>query len=75
MIYTGYLYEQLLAMTDPAVQKLLFLADLLVDGPFLLSERDLTLPYRGSRNQRVIDLEKTRECKEIILYRSEYDDL
>lgn len=75
MIYTGYLYGQLAASDEPGVRRLLELADVLVDGPFVLEERDLTLTYRGSSNQRVIDLVKTRESGEIVLYRSEYDDL
>ncbi len=74
-IYTGYLYEQLLERRDPEVQRLLALADLLVDGPFLMEERDLTLPYRGSKNQRVIDLVKTRASGALELYRSDYEDL
>ena len=57
------------------MHRLLELADVLVDGPFVLAKRDLTLPYRGSENQRVIDLRKTREAGAIILYKSEYDDL
>ena len=75
MIYTGYLYEQLLKMEESGVQRLLELADVLVDGPFLMAERNLTLQYRGSENQRVIDLAKTRAAGEIILYKSEYDEL
>lgn len=75
MIYTGYLLEQLQKMENPAVRRLLELADVLVDGPFLLAEKNLTLSYRGSENQRVIDLVKTRSAKEIVLYRSEYEDL
>lgn len=75
MIYTGYLFEELWKRQDAAVQRLLELADILVDGPFVLAERDLTLQYRGSSNQRVIDLKKTRERGKIVLYRSEYEDL
>lgn len=75
MIYTGYLYEELISKTDESVQKLLQLADVLVDGPFLLAERNLTLSYRGSENQRVIDLKKTAKAGEIVLYRSEYDEI
>ncbi len=75
MIYTGYLYETLQGMADENVHRLLQLADILVDGPFVLAQRDLTLPYRGSENQRVIDLVKTRETGTIVLYKSEYDDL
>lgn len=75
MIYTGYLLEQLQKMENPGVQRLLELADVIVDGPFILAQRNLTLPYRGSENQRVIDMVKTREAGEVVLYRSEYEDL
>lgn len=54
--YTGYTYEELQAVADPGVQDLLTVTDILIDGPFVLAERDLTLPFRGSRNQRVIYL-------------------
>ncbi|MBT9168183.1 MAG: Anaerobic ribonucleoside-triphosphate reductase-activating protein [Syntrophomonadaceae bacterium] len=61
MIYSGYTYEQLKekAVTDKATAALLAAGDLLVDGPFLLAERDISLTYRGSRNQRIIDLPAT----------------
>ena len=61
MIYTGYTYEELLklAETRPAVGKLLELADYLVDGRFILAQRDLTLPFRGSTNQRILDMKQT----------------
>ena len=56
--YTGSTFEQLLqrAQSDPAVGGLLSLTDVLVDGPFKLPERSLSLRWRGSRNQRVIDV-------------------
>lgn len=75
MIYTGFLLEDLQRMNQPGVHRLLELADILVDGPFLLAERDLTLQYRGSSNQRVIDMGKTRQTGGIVLYQSEYDEL
>ncbi|MBS6395672.1 MAG: anaerobic ribonucleoside-triphosphate reductase activating protein [Clostridiales bacterium] len=75
MVYTGYLYEELLSMGRPGVIRLLELADMLVDGRYVEAKRDLTLPYRGSENQRVIDLVKTRAAGKIVLYRSEYDEL
>lgn len=61
--YSGYTYEQLCAMgeEDVAVKGLLDEVDVLVDGPFIESEKDLTLPFRGSRNQRVLDLAQTRK--------------
>ena len=62
-------------MDKPEVQELLLEADILVDGPFVLEKRDLTLQYCGSSNQRVIDLVKTREKGEVVLYRSAYEDL
>ena len=53
--YTGYTFEQLLSGT-PAQQELLGLLDVLIDGPFLLAERSLQLPFRGSRNQRILNI-------------------
>ena len=50
-----------------AVKELLELADILIDGPFVLEERDLSLSFRGSRNQRVIDLNKTRQAGEVVI--------
>ncbi len=74
-IYTGYLYEELVNSTDEATKRLLELADLLIDGPFVPAQRNLTIPYRGSENQRVIDLVKTRYSGVLTMYRSEYDDI
>ena len=69
MTYTGYTYEELLEMgrEDHWVTDLLELTDLLVDGRFVEAERDLTLLFRGSRNQRVIDMNLTRERGEVTL--------
>lgn len=55
-IYTGYTFEQLLQMNDPAIMQLLALADTLIDGPFVLAERNLELNFRGSNNQRILNL-------------------
>jgi anaerobic ribonucleoside-triphosphate reductase activating protein len=53
--WSGYTFEELL--TDEADKRdLLGLVDVLIDGPFLEEERDLTLPFRGSANQRVLDV-------------------
>lgn len=52
-IWTGYLFEQL---TSPVVKDILELTDCVIDGPYVEAERDITLPMRGSRNQRIIDL-------------------
>ncbi|MDN4474390.1 anaerobic ribonucleoside-triphosphate reductase activating protein [Demequina sp. SYSU T00192] len=53
--WTGYTLEQLLAESDDK-RALLEEIDVLVDGPFDLARRDLTLAFRGSRNQRVLDV-------------------
>ena len=53
--YTGYTMEQLLSGTE-AQKKLLSLLDVLIDGPFLMAEKSLELNFRGSRNQRVLNV-------------------
>ncbi|MDH7576431.1 MAG: anaerobic ribonucleoside-triphosphate reductase activating protein [Bacillota bacterium] len=54
--YTGYTFEEILQQSkeDQDIKDLLELSDMLVDGPFIAAERDLTLPFRGSRNQRLV---------------------
>lgn len=73
MAFSGWTYEELLAKNDPAVNELLDLTDILVDGRYEEAERNLTLVYRGSENQRVIDMKKTREAGNVVLYQSEFD--
>ena len=51
-LYSGYTYETL------RDKEILTLADVLVDGPFLLELKDAGLAFRGSRNQRIIDLKE-----------------
>lgn len=60
--YTGCLFE------DIKEHELLKYVDILVDGPFILEQRDITLPFRGSSNQRIIDVQKSLENNEIILW-------
>ena len=70
MIYTGYLYEDLKAKEDPYVDQLIHMADYIVDGPFVLEQRDISLKFRGSQNQRIIDVaetEKLENSSEIML--------
>lgn len=55
MAYSGFTWERLLA--DGGKRQLLELMDVLVDGPYLHSERSLALQWRGSKNQRVIDVQ------------------
>ena len=62
MIYTGYTYEELIELSkeNGAINGLLALTDTLVDGRFILAERDLSLKFKGSSNQRYIDMNATR---------------
>ena len=55
-IWSGYTYEELKSCGNPHVVDSLREADVLIDGPYIEAERDITLDMRGSRNQRVIDL-------------------
>ena len=59
--YTGYTFEELLAMgkTDKGTADFLASLDMLVDGPFVLAQRDITLKFRGSKNQRLLDAPKS----------------
>lgn len=59
--YTGYTYEELIKMNNPKIQEFLSYIDILVDGPFIEKEKDISLQFRGSRNQRII------ACKESTL--------
>lgn len=55
--YTGYYFEDL--QQHPIRRKLVELCDVIVDGRYVEAERDLSLHFRGSRNQRVIDVQKS----------------
>lgn len=70
-MYTGYSYEDLLPggirhydVTDEIMNAI----DVLVDGRFLLGEKDITLRFRGSRNQRLIDMKRTRQEGQVVLW-------
>ena len=58
--YTGYTFEQLLQGTEDQ-KSLLRTLDVLIDGPFLIKERSLELSFRGSRNQRILDVPASLE--------------
>lgn len=61
VLYSGYTWEELAAAAgrDEAVARLLAAGDILVDGPYREAERDLSLPFRNSRNQRLLDLPRS----------------
>lgn len=69
LTYTGYTFEQLLEYTSnrKGYKELLENSDMLVDGPFILDEKDLLLKFRGSKNQRIIDVPNSLKNKQVIL--------
>lgn len=75
-LYTGWKYEDLLVRAnksttaeDKILKKLLSKIDILVDGPFIEELRDLSLAYRGSSNQRIIDVKESLQSGTIISYK------
>ena len=66
-LYSGSTLEQLRAMSTPYVKNILANVDVLVDGLFVQSLRDPDLPFRGSSNQRVIDMKKTGDGEPVLL--------
>lgn len=64
--YCGLTYNQILK--DKKKKELLKHIDVLVDGPFILGQRDTTLAFRGSTNQRIIDVKKSLSSGKVILY-------
>ena len=63
-IWTGYTYEELIGRNDEVLNKLLDKIDYLIDGPFMIEERDITLAMRGSRNQRILNMKELRNGTE-----------
>lgn len=70
--YTGYIYEKdLLGRMVPKwkiTRDILELIDVLVDGPFIEEQKDITLLFRGSANQRLIDVKKSLAAGEVVLW-------
>jgi len=69
-LYTGFTYEEIIKMSKrkKVYKNILENIDVLVDGKFILAERDLSLLFRGSRNQRLIDMPKTLKEKKVVLF-------
>lgn len=75
--YSGYTFEELLAGT-PAQRRLLAALDVLIDGRYLEAERSLSLVYRGSANQRILDVQKSLAARRAVehgspRWRGEYE--
>ena len=58
-VWTGYYYDDLIKQTtNGKLQEILRKADVLIDGPYIQSQRDITLSMRGSKNQSIINLKE-----------------
>ncbi|MCM1222538.1 MAG: anaerobic ribonucleoside-triphosphate reductase activating protein [Lachnospiraceae bacterium] len=69
-IYSGFSYEEILENSE--MLELLSVCDVLVDGRFILEQRDMTLSYKGSRNQRIIDVQQSLQCGNIVLWENDH---
>ena len=66
--YTGYTYERLLEGDLPGALELLEQTAVLVDGPFLLAEKSYEALFRGSTNQRLIDVKQSKAAGHVVLW-------
>ena len=73
--FTGYTFEQILCsgITTPYADVMIKLIDVLVDGPFILEQKNLALKFRGSANQRIIDVPNSLQHGKVVLWEDRYD--
>jgi anaerobic ribonucleoside-triphosphate reductase activating protein len=67
MTYTGYTFEALVLANNPDWRRLIKATDVLVDGPFIRDLRNIDLRFRGSSNQRLIDVRRTFAAGKVIV--------
>lgn len=72
--FTGWVFEDLLSHGTEAQKIFLREIDVLVDGPFLLEQQTLALPWRGSRNQRLIDVPESLKKGKTVLWQPEAEN-
>ena len=65
--YTGYTWEALMEAQNPDQRAFLEQIDVLIDGPFLLAQKSLNLRFRGSANQRLIDVQASLKAQRVVL--------
>ena len=66
-IYSGYVWEDIIK--DDTLKEILKRTDVLVDGAYIDELRDITLPFRGSSNQRIIDVQESLKQNQVILWK------
>lgn len=77
VIFTGYTYERLmdLAPERPDMFELLTFADILIDGPFIMAKKSLEIKFRGSTNQRIIDVQQSLVEGHVVLHQIQLDEM
>ena len=77
VIFTGYTYERLmdLAPERPDMFELLTFADILIDGPFIMAKKSLEIKFRGSTNQRIIDVQHSLVEGHVVLHQIQLDEM
>ena len=77
VIFTGYTYEQLMKLTPekPELFELLSFADILIDGPFIMAKKSLDIKFRGSWNQRIIDVQKSLVEGHVVIHQIQLDEM
>lgn len=70
--YTGFVFENLISKHAPqGVSELLQYLDVLIDGPFILAKREIDLKFKGSSNQRTIDVQQSLKENQVVLLSDE----
>lgn len=71
-LWTGFIWEDFdhikMSLNKALIKALLYNCDVVVDGPFIEAQKNLTLAFRGSSNQRIIDVPKTIQTGKVVLY-------
>jgi len=77
VIFTGYTYERLmdLAHDRPDMFELLTFADILIDGPFIMAKKSLEIKFRGSTNQRIIDVQQSLVEGHVVLHQIQLEEM
>lgn len=77
VIFTGFVFEHIMDHKDqyPHMLELLTFADILVDGPFVMAQRCLDLKFRGSKNQRLIDVQASLSQGRAVLHQIQLDEM
>jgi len=77
VIFTGYTYERLMELSAgrPGFFELLSFADILIDGPFIMAKKSLEIKFRGSSNQRIIDVQKSLVEGHVVLHKIQLEEM